>query len=254
MSVVRDNGVLAGKVVLVTGASRGIGAAIAQAAGEAGASVVVMARSGTDAIVSKLSSLSVPCASFEGDVSKPEDARRAVSGAVEKFGAIDVLVNNAAALTVGPFLEARIEDFDRSYSVNVRGPFLMTQIAGHHMAKRGEGVIINIGSDLATRARADYSIYGTTKGALLQLTRASAIELGAHGVRVVMLSPAVTNTEMAAPALADPKIRAELYAKGTIDRINEPEDVAAAAVFLASPAARTVTGCNWPIDSGVLAR
>lgn len=245
---------LAGKVVLVTGASRGIGAAIAKAAGEAGASVVVMARGGTDAVISNLRALSVQCTSFEGDVSNPDDAQRAVDTAVEEFGSLDVLVNNAAALVVGPMLDARIEDFDRSISVNVRGPFLMTQTAGRRMAVQGEGVVINIGSDLALRGRADYAIYCTTKGALLQLTRASAIELGAHGVRVVMLSPAVTNTEMAAPALADPEMRAELYAKGTIARINEPEDVAAAAVFLASPAARTVTGCNWPIDAGVLAR
>lgn len=246
--------VLARKVVLVTGASRGIGAAIAQAAGEAGASVVVMARSGTEAIISKLGSLSIPCISFEGDVANPRDAQRAVGAAVEKFGTIDILINNAAALVVGPMLDATVEDFDRSISVNVRGAFLMTQAAGRRMAEKGDGVIINIGSDLALRGRADYAIYCTTKGALLQLTRASAIELGAHGVRVVMLSPAVTNTEMAAPALADPETRAALYAKGTIARINEPEDVAAAAIFLASPAARTVTGCNWPIDAGVMAR
>lgn len=254
MPIARDSGVLAGKVVLVTGASRGIGAAIARAVGEAGASVFVMARGGTDAIVSRLRADNVPCAAFEGDVSNPDDAQRAVDTAIEAFGALDVLVNNAAALVVGPMLDARIEDLDRSLSVNVKGPFLMTQFAGRHMAQRGEGVVVNIGSDLAMRGRADYAIYCATKGALLQLTRASAIELGAHGVRVVMLSPAVTNTEMAAPALADPKMRAELYAKGTIARINEPEDVAAAVVFLASPMARTVTGCNWPIDAGVLAR
>jgi NAD(P)-dependent dehydrogenase (short-subunit alcohol dehydrogenase family) len=254
MTAPNDSALLAGKVVLVTGASRGIGAAIAFAAGKGGANVVVMARSGATAAVSRLKESSIPCVAFEGDVSNPEDATRAVETAVGAFGSLDVLVNNAAVLALGPLLEAPVEDFDRLMSVNVRGPFLMSQAAGRHMSARGQGVIINIGSDLALRGRADYAIYCTSKGALLQLTRASAIELGAYGVRVVMLSPAATNAGMAAPALADPEIRADLISKGTIGRINEPEDVAAAAIFLASPLARTVTGCNWPVDAGVLAR
>jgi meso-butanediol dehydrogenase / (S,S)-butanediol dehydrogenase / diacetyl reductase len=245
---------LAGKVVLVTGASRGIGRAIARAAGSAGARVVVTARGRLDATLDDLTQNKIECHGLLGDVAEPDDAFRIVQETVGRFGRIDVLINNAANLVTGPLINASYADFDRSMRVNVGGPFLMTQAASRQMITLGEGVIINIGSDLAMRGRADYAIYCASKGALLQLTRATAIELGEHGIRVVMLSPAVTNTEMASPALSDPAIRRELLAKGTIGRINEPEDVAAAAIFLASPAARTVTGCNWPIDGGVMAR
>jgi meso-butanediol dehydrogenase / (S,S)-butanediol dehydrogenase / diacetyl reductase len=245
---------LAGKVVLVTGASRGIGRAIAQAAGSAGACVVVTARGRLDATLDDLTRRGIKCHGVLGDVAEPADAFRVVRETVDRFGRVDVLINNAATLVTGPLMDASYADFDRSMRVNVGGPLLTIQAAGRQMRAQGEGVIINIGSDLALRGRADYAIYCASKGALLQLTRAAAIELGEYGIRVVMLSPAVTNTEMASPALSDPAIRRDLLAKSTIGRINEPEDVATAAIFLASPAARTVTGCNWPIDGGVLAR
>ncbi|MBM7827670.1 NAD(P)-dependent dehydrogenase (short-subunit alcohol dehydrogenase family) [Microbacterium aurum] len=192
--------------------------------------------------------------SVAGDVADEEDAERMVEQTAAHFGTVDVLVNNAALLETSPILDTDIASFDRVMNANVRGVFLMIRAAGRRMVDQRYGVIINIGSDLAVRGRADYAAYAASKGAVLQLTRTAAIELGTHGVRVVMLSPAVTNTELARPALEDPQTRAELLSKGTLQRINEPEDVAAAAVFLASSAARTVTGCNWPIDAGVLAR
>jgi len=246
--------VLAGTSMLVTGGGRGIGAVIALAASEAGARVAVMARRTPDATLHRILARGGEVIAITGDVSSGDDARRAVDEVQHAFGRVDALVNNAAILEVAPLLEVSEESFDRVIAVNVRGPFLMTQAAGRIMVEQGSGVIINIGSDLAVRGRAEYAAYAASKGAVLQLTRTAAIELGAKGIRVVMLSPAVTNTELAAPALADPILRAELTAKGTLDLINEPEDVAAAAIFLASPAARTVTGCNWPIDAGVLAR
>ncbi len=247
-------GVLDGKTVLVTGGGRGIGAAIALAASAAGANVALMSRRSPDSVRDRIRELGGQAVSITGDVSAPADAARAVDDVVTAFGSLDVLVNNAAVLEVSSILETTVESFDRVMAINVRGVFLMTQAVAPVMIEQHEGVIINIGSDLAVRGRADYAAYSASKGAALQLTRTAAIELGLHGIRVVMLSPAVTNTELAAPALADPEFRSELVAKGTLERINEPEDVAAAALFLASPAARTVTGCNWPIDAGVLAR
>lgn len=245
---------LEGKVVLVTGGSRGIGAAIAEAAAQAGASVAVMARTQPSATAERVIAAGGRAIAIAGDVSVEADAEAAVAHVVAQYGRIDVLVNNAAVLGVAPLLTGSVELFDEVMAVNVRGPFLMTRAAGRIMAERGSGVIINIGSDLAERGRAEYVSYAASKGALLQMTRSAAIELGAAGVRVVLVSPAVTNTEMAAPVLSDPVLRAEFIAKGTLDTVNEPEDVAATVVFLASPAARTVTGCNWPVDAGVLAR
>ncbi len=248
------SGVLAGKVVLVTGGGRGIGEAIGLAAASSGADVALLATRAPDAARARVEEIGGRALALTADVTSSGDVERAVHATLEEFGRIDVLVNNAAILHVGPLLTTDDDAFARTLDVNVQGVFRMTRAVGRHMVERGGGVIINIGSDLAVRGRANYAAYCASKGAVLQLTRAAAIELGQFGVRVVLLSPAVTNTELAAPALADPRIRGELIAKGTLDRINEPEDVAAAAVFLASPAARTVTGCNWPIDAGVLAR
>lgn len=248
------SGPLDGLVVLITGGGQGIGAAIAVAASDAGARIVVVARREPTQVRDLIIGRGGAAMSVRGDVAVETDAERVVVQAADRFGTVDVLVNNAAILGTSPLLETGAATFDEVMTTNVRGVFLMTRAAGRLMAARSSGVIINIGSDLAERGRANYAAYSASKGAVLQLTRTAAIELGAHGIRVVMLSPAVTNTEMARPVLEDPTVRAELLAKGTLDRINEPEDVAAAAVFLASPAARTVTGCNWPVDAGVLAR
>lgn len=245
---------LAGKVVLVTGGGRGIGAAIAAAASAAGADVALLATRSPDDTRDQIASRGGSALAISGDVTVAANVERAVRLTLARFGKIDVLVNNAAILDVRSLLETNEESFDRVMEVNVKGMFLTIKSVGRHMSERGEGVIINIGSDLAVRGRSGYASYCASKGAALQLTRAAAIELGAFGIRVVMLSPAVTNTDLAAPSLADPAIRQELVDKGTIDRINEPEDVAAAAVFLASSSARTVTGCNWPVDAGVLAK
>lgn len=245
---------LAGRVVVVTGGGRGIGASIAMAAADAGAQVVVAGRTEPVETRERIVERGGEALSVAGDVADPADAEGIIAEAVARFGKIDVLVNNAAVLETAPLVETDVASFDRVMRTNVRGVFLMTQVVAHRMVQQQSGVIINIGSDLAVRGRADYAAYAASKGAVLQLTRTAAIELGTSGIRVVMLSPAVTNTELARPALEDPRVRAELLAKGTLDRINEPEDVAAAAVFLASDAARTVTGCNWPIDAGVLAR
>jgi len=246
--------VLEGSNVLVTGASRGIGAAIATACVSAGARVALLARTAPSELAERLQALGASAIAIEGDVSQAADAERAVEFTVREFGHIDVLVNNAAVQEAAPLLQLSEASWDRILAVNLKGPLLMTQFAGRRMAERKQGVIINIGSDLAVRGRAGCAAYTASKGALLQLTRTAAIELGEFGIRVVMLSPAVTRTELAAPALADPQTRDELIAKGVLKTFNEPEDVAAAAVFLASPFARTVTGCNWPVDAGVMAK
>lgn len=246
--------VLQDAVVLVTGGGRGIGAAIARGCAMAGAKVVVAARTEPVAVRDAIVGAGGRAVSVRGDVSNPADAERLVDYTVAAFGRIDVLVNNAGIADTAPLLEMPVEMFDRTMAVNLRGSFLMTQSAGRRMVQQVSGVIINIGSDLAMRGRAQYAAYAASKGALLQLTRTTAIELGTFGIRAVMLSPAITRTEMAQHLLDDPQTRADLLGKGTLGRVNEPEDIAAAAVFLASSHARTITGCNWPVDAGVLAR
>lgn len=248
--------VLAGKVVLVTGARRGIGATIARAAAAAGAEVALFATRPSSEVADLIREESgrEPLI-IEGDVASAADAERMVAETVERFGRLDALFNNAAALHIGGIFNTSEEQLQRILDVNVKGVFLASKSAAERMIDQGEGgVIVNVGSDLAERGAHGYSAYSASKGAVLQLTRTMAIELGRHGIRVVLLSPAVTETDMAATALGDPEVRQALYDKGVLGRINRPWDVASAAVFLASPAASSVTGCNWPVDNGVLAR
>jgi len=247
---------LAGKVVLVTGARRGIGAAIAQASARAGAEVALFATAPSVETAQRIVAAtgSEPLV-LAGDIARAEDAEAMVEATAQAFGRIDVLVNNAAVLHVGGLFETSEEQLRRTFDVNVAGVFLASRAAARRMVEQGHGgAILNIGSDLAVRGADGYAAYSASKGAVLQLTRTLAIELGPHGIRVVMLAPGATETDMAAAALRDPAARQALCAKGVLGSINHPRDVAAAAVFLASPAARTVTGCNWPVDGGVMAR
>jgi NAD(P)-dependent dehydrogenase (short-subunit alcohol dehydrogenase family) len=244
------------KVVLVTGARRGIGAAIAEASANAEADVALFATGRSDETATRIEAATgrEPLV-LQGDVSDAADAEEMVANTVRRFGRIDVLINNAAVLHVGGLFETSEAQFRRVIDVNLKGVFLASQAAARRMVQQGHGgVILNVGSDLAVRGADGYSAYAASKGGVLQLTRTLAIELGPHNIRVVMLSPAVTETDMAAPALREPKVREMLYAKGVLGRINRPQDVAATAVFLASSSASTVTGCNWPVDGGVLAK
>jgi len=240
---------LEGKVALVTGASRGIGKAIAKGYADAGASVLLSSR--------KLADLEAAAAEIGGDVDvivanagDPDQAEVAVDRCVERFGGVDILVNNAATNPyMGPTMGIDVARFDKTVEVNWRGPLVWAQCAWRAaMGERG-GVILNISSVGGMTVEPSIGVYNGTKAALLHLTRQLAKEL-APGVRVNAIAPGLVKTDMAR-ALWEPNEEA-IAAHVPLHRLGEPEDVARAAAFLCSDASSWITGTTLTVDGGML--
>jgi NAD(P)-dependent dehydrogenase (short-subunit alcohol dehydrogenase family) len=240
---------LEGKVALITGASRGIGKAIAQAYADAGASVLISSR--------KLPDLEAAAAEIGGDVDviaanagDPAQAEAAVDRCIERFGGIDILVNNAATNPYnGPTMDIDLPRYDKTWEVNLRGPLVWTQLAyKRSMAARG-GSVINIASVGGMSVEPSIGIYNATKAALLHLTRTMAAEL-APAVRVNAIAPGLVKTDMAR-ALWEPN-EERIGASMPLGRLGEPADIANAALFLASDLASWITGQSIVVDGGAL--
>ena len=240
---------LSGKVALVTGASRGIGKAIARAYADAGASVLLSSR--------KQDALEAAAAEIGGDVDvvaanagDPAQAATAVDRCVERFGGLDILVNNAATNPYfGPMMEIDLERYDKTWDVNVRGPLVWTQLAWRAaMAERG-GSVINIASVGGLSVEPGIGIYNATKAALIHVTKGLAAEL-APSVRVNAIAPGLVKTDFA-KALWDTPAGEERASSGTpLRRLGEPDDLAGAAVYLASRAGAWTTGQTLVVDGG----
>jgi NAD(P)-dependent dehydrogenase (short-subunit alcohol dehydrogenase family) len=245
---------LTGKGVLVTGGSSGIGLAAAQRFLEEGARVHVCGHdtAGVDDALTVLGDRGV--GSTVCDVSRVEDVARLMSDATESLGGIDVLANNAGISWREPFLDITTEHWDRIIEVNLRGMFLVGQAVARHMVERGSGVIVNMASTNGLGAEVDYTHYNASKGAVVQLTRTMALELGPLGVRVNALCPGYIDTPLnreIAAGMDDPSF-AEDYARDSIPlgRAGRADEVAAAYAFLASDDASFVTGATLVIDGG----
>ena len=243
---------LEGKAAIVTGSSRGIGRAIAATFLEAGARVTISSRRGpsVDAAVAELAGVYGPdrvlgVAANAGD---PEDARACVEATVESFGAVDILVNNAATSPYfGPLVELDVARAEKTVAVNQLGPLIWTQLAWRHsMAARG-GAIVNIASMGAERVERGFAYYNVTKAALVHLTRHLASEL-APTVRVNAVAPGVVRTDLSR-ALWEHGDGA-VAGKIPLGRIGEPADVARAVLFLASDEASWITGQILVVDGG----
>jgi NAD(P)-dependent dehydrogenase (short-subunit alcohol dehydrogenase family) len=249
---------LDGKVALVTGGSRGIGAAIAAELAASGASVMLSSRKLPDleATAAEIRARvgSGPDAPrlevFAANAGEPDQAEACVAATVERLGAVDILVNNAATNPyMGPTLEIDPSRFDKTVAVNWRGPLMWTQAAWRaSMAERG-GVVLNIASIGGLSAGTQIAIYNGTKAALMHLTRSLAVEM-APTVRVNALAPGLVKTDMAR-VLWEPN--EEAMARHTpLGRLGEPGDIASAAVFLCSDAASWITGTTTVVDGGAL--
>jgi NAD(P)-dependent dehydrogenase (short-subunit alcohol dehydrogenase family) len=240
---------LEGRTALVTGASRGIGAAIAFALDRAGARVAVVARSRSalDAVAAEMDSPLV----FEADLADPDVPVRLVTEANELLGGIDVLVNNAATAARLPVGQLDAALVDRLYAVNVRAPLLLIGALVPSMLKRRSGVIINISSVSAVVGTPNRAAYAATKGAIDAATRSLAIELGPHGIRVNSVAPGVVDTEMWARNKATPGVTEQIEALTPLGRWSVPDDIADVVAFLASDAARFVTGETICVDGGM---
>jgi len=240
---------LTGKRALVTGASRGIGAAIALALAEKGADVAITyERSAERAaeVVRAIEAKGRRGFAIQADSADAEAVKRSVDEAAKSLGGLDILVNNAGIARGGPVAEASLADIDALLAVNIRSVVLASQAAIAHLPEGGR--IVSIGSNLAERvAFGGVTIYSMSKSALLSFTRGLARELGPLGITVNLVHPGSTDTDMNP---ADGETADGQRAMAALGRFGKPEDVAAAVAFLAGPGARQITGTGITVDGG----
>jgi 3-oxoacyl-[acyl-carrier protein] reductase len=244
---------LKGKVAIVTGASKGIGAGIAKSLAAEGASVVVnyaSSKAGADAVVAEIGAAGGTAVAVHGDVSKSADAQALVNAAVKQFGRLDILVNNSGVYGFAPIEDITEEDFHKHFNVNVLGLLLTTQAAVKHL---GEGSsIINIGSVASRITPPGSAVYTGTKGAVDAITGVLSRELGARKIRVNALNPGMVETEGTHTAgIIGSDFETGTVAQTPLGRVGQPNDIASIAVFLASDDSYWLTGEQLLAGGGI---
>jgi 3-oxoacyl-[acyl-carrier protein] reductase len=244
---------LAGKVAVVTGASKGIGAAIAKALGAEGAAVIVnfsSSKSGADKVVSEITNAGGKAMGIQADMAKKTDIERMFAEAKKAFGRLDILVNNAGIYEFAPLEDVTEEHFHNQFNLNVLGLILAAQ-AGARLFDSAGGSIINISSVVSTLGFPNAAVYSGTKGAVDSITRALAKELGPRGIRVNAINPGMVETEGTHSAgITESEMRKQVEAQTPLGRIGKPQDIAGAAVFLASADSSWITGETFVISGG----
>ena len=253
MSVSRFS--LEGKVAVVTGASRGIGRAIALGYAGAGAQLVMASRTLPDLekAAEEVKGLGKAPLIVQADISQKGDVDNLISKTVERFGAIDIMVNNPAVTVLGPILDTEEDGWDRVMNTSLKGLYFLCRAAGLVMRERKRGSIINMTSTLAFRASPRMPVYGIAKAGIIMLTKALALELGPHNVRVNAIAPSIVNTGFSRTPEQDDEYRARRALTIPMRRIAEPEDIVGAAIFLGSDASAYVSGHTLLVDGGDLA-
>jgi 3-oxoacyl-[acyl-carrier protein] reductase len=242
---------LAGKVALVTGGSRGIGLAIARLLAEDGASVVVSGRDAArlDAAVKELESLGAPALAVVADASKREDVDRLIEAARERFGRIDVLVNNAGITRDQLLVRMKDDDWDQVLDTNLRGVFLTTRAVGKVMMRQKSGRIINIASTAGAMGNPGQVNYSAAKAGVIGLTKAAARELAHWNILVNAVAPGLIETDMA--AAIPPEAREALLQQVPLKRIGQGREVAEVVRFLAGDGASYITGQTIHVNGGL---
>jgi glucose 1-dehydrogenase len=258
---------LNGSVAIVTGGARGIGQAIALGLAREGASVVVndlpevgsvtgapgaAGAAGAADVARRICESGGQATALTADVRDPAEHDRLVSAAVERFGRLDVLVNNAGLQIREPFLQTRPETWTQTLAVNLTAPYFLSQKAALAMMRSGGGRIINISSVHDHHPLRDRSAYAISKGGLAMLTKALAFELAEHRINVNAIAPGAILTDMNRESLAVPENRRRCMEKIALQRLGDTEDLVGAAVFLASSESAYVTGATLYIDGGML--
>lgn len=248
---------LTGRVAAVTGGGSGIGLASAQALARAGARVVILDRNPVaDDILASLGTTAEHFA-VVADVADEASLEAAFQAVIERAKSLDILVNSAGTAIRRPAVELTVADWDTVVNVNMTGTFLASRIAARHMIAAGtKGSIVNVSSIMGFSGGGLYPniSYQTTKGAIVNMTRALAVEWAPNGIRVNAVAPTYVRTPFIAGLVADPELVARIEAMTPLRRLADPDEVAAAILFLASPGAAMVTGHTLPVDGGFLAQ
>jgi NAD(P)-dependent dehydrogenase (short-subunit alcohol dehydrogenase family) len=249
---------LAGKVIVVTGASRGIGLAIAGACMDAGAKVVIASRKQADldgaaAQLAARGGGAGDVAAFAAHTGKAEDVEALFARAVETFGRVDGLVNNAATNPhFGPLVDTPDLAIDKTLEVNVKGYFYCARaLVKHARSRDGGAAIVNIASVAGIRAAPMQGIYGMTKAAVISMTQTLAFELGSSNIRVNAIAPGLVETKFAAALVQNPMLRDHVVKRTPVARHAQPVEIAGAAVYLLSDAASFTTGTTLVVDGGL---
>jgi 3-oxoacyl-[acyl-carrier protein] reductase len=245
---------LKGKVAIVTGASKGIGAGIAKGLGAAGAAVVVnyvSSREGADRVVAEITGKGGKAIAVQGDVSKAADVKRLFAETKKAFGAPSVLVNNAGIYAFQPLENVTEDEFHREFNTNVLGPILTIQEALKHFGPDG-GSVINISSVASESAPPNSVVYSATKGAVDSISRVLGKELGARNIRVNTIAPGGVETEgVHSAGIIGSDFEKQMVADTPLGRLGQPDDIAGVAVFLASDNARWLTGERITASGGL---
>lgn len=251
---------LTGKVALVTGASRGIGKGIALCLAKAGADVAVNYMGNLEKAnqtASEILSLGRKAIVVKADVSKKVDVESMVNEVISQMGKIDILINNAGILSIVPFLQLTEEEWDRVIDINLKGQFLVAQaVASHMVSAKLSGSIVNLASIASGQVgigSPGLTHYCTTKGGVIALTEAMALELGALNVRVNAIAPGLIDTDMIASFKTNESFMQGVLARQAIKRLGLPEDIGNMAVFLASNESGFCSGATFYVDGGYLA-
>lgn len=244
----------AGKTAMVTGSGRGIGRAIALGFAEAGANVVLCSRTGEqlDQVAGEIRAKGGKVLTVVTDLTVHGDLENLVSAAINEFGRIDVLVNNAARSFLRSLLDLREDGWDKCFDTNVRAVWLLSRLVARKMIEQKNGRIINITTVGADKAEAGMGAYGCSKAALKHLTRCMAREWAPLGINVNAVAPGFTRTEFSRPIWSNPEVEALICKMIPKGKIGEPEDVVGAVLFLASDAAQYITGDTIYVDGGTM--
>ena len=245
---------LAGKVAVVTGASKGIGAEIARQLAAEGAAVVVnyaSSKQGADRVVADIVRNGGKAVAVHADMSQPDQIARLFAETKRAFDRLDVLVNNAGVYEFAPLEEVTTEHFHKQFDLNVLGLLFATKEAVKHFGREG-GSIINLSSVVATLGVPNASVYSGTKAAVEAITRSLAKELGPRQIRVNSINPGMVETEgLRAAGVSESEFRSQTVAQTPLGRIGQPQDIAPAAVFLASADSAWITGESFYISGGL---
>jgi NAD(P)-dependent dehydrogenase (short-subunit alcohol dehydrogenase family) len=249
---VSDPQLLQGRVAIVTGASRGLGRAMALALAGAGADIVAAARAKPELeeTARLVESLGRRALVAPTDIASYSEVEALVQRALDEMGGLDILVNNSGVVRVAPLEEWRPAEWRTLFDVNVLGVLNGCRAAAPHLIQRGRGKVINVASVLAGVGLPGYSVYSATKGAIVALTRALAVEWARHNIQVNAIAPGWFDTEMSAAAWRDPKLSERLVRDIPARRIGRPDEVGPLAVYLASSASDFMSGQTIFLDGG----